>query len=175
MTTDSNSWRWSAGPSTTSNYITWKPNDPNYAVALDTCVVLDWNGCADVQCDILSKAVCYIVESSVKHYFLAELSKMTWAQARDYCRQHYHDLAMIESLEEYQAVYNVATPPFWIGLSREPWRWSDKSNSNFKNWAPEEPNNNNRNEHCVAMGPELLWEDKNCELQMPFVCENSNF
>ncbi|KAK7884650.1 hypothetical protein WMY93_027773 [Mugilogobius chulae] len=108
------------------------------------------------------------LQSGVKHFVLVN-ALMTWADSVAHCRQHYHDLAMIENSSEYQAVQNLNTRA-WIGLYREPWRWSDNSNASFRNWKTPDPNNRDGREHCVIMNTDLLWMDDSCEKQLPFIC-----
>uniref|UniRef100_A0A3B4BGL8 C-type lectin domain-containing protein n=1 Tax=Periophthalmus magnuspinnatus TaxID=409849 RepID=A0A3B4BGL8_9GOBI len=78
----------------------------------------------------------------------------TWHDALAYCRLNYKDLAMIESAEENNQVSSLIQPygyyTVWIGLYREPWRWSDNSLSPFTNWADGSPNNYNGAEHSTA-------------------------
>uniref|UniRef100_A0A8C6SMU3 C-type lectin domain-containing protein n=1 Tax=Neogobius melanostomus TaxID=47308 RepID=A0A8C6SMU3_9GOBI len=65
-----------------------------------------------------------------KQYTYISTSK-SWEDARSYCRQHYTDLAMIEDESENTAVAAVLVTNqwAWIGLYRQPWRWSDGSDS----------------------------------------------
>uniref|UniRef100_A0A672Y5T9 C-type lectin domain-containing protein n=1 Tax=Sphaeramia orbicularis TaxID=375764 RepID=A0A672Y5T9_9TELE len=67
----------------------------------------------------------------------------TWKDAQTYCRQHHRDLATIENSEENSKVTQII--PFigiaWIGLYRNPYSWSDKSQSSVRNWLPGRPDN----------------------------------
>ncbi len=55
----------------------------------------------------------------------------TWIGAREYCRDHYTDLAIIGSKEDNdqitQLIYNLGVF-VWIGLYRDSWKWSDQAN-----------------------------------------------
>uniref|UniRef100_A0A8C6SE84 C-type lectin domain-containing protein n=1 Tax=Neogobius melanostomus TaxID=47308 RepID=A0A8C6SE84_9GOBI len=94
-----------------------------------------------------------------KQYFYISTSK-SWEDARYHCRQHHTDLAMIEDGSENTAVVSVLVPDewTWIGLYRQAWRWSDGSDSQFKNWWSGEPNNADRNQHC-ALEHGHKWDD----------------
>uniref|UniRef100_A0A3Q3FF36 C-type lectin domain-containing protein n=1 Tax=Labrus bergylta TaxID=56723 RepID=A0A3Q3FF36_9LABR len=96
---------------------------------------------------------------------------LSWPDARDYCRENYKDLALIESEDEntnaYQAKNSSSTA--WIGLYRVPWTWSDNSSSSFTNWRGGEPNG--RNEYCVVETPEHLWVDVPCATEFSFICQ----
>ncbi|KAJ0064553.1 hypothetical protein NL108_009748, partial [Boleophthalmus pectinirostris] len=171
MNTDANSWRWSAtGDIGTTGYTSWAATEPLFKNALQVCTTLWNNNWHDEDCSRGYRPVCYTVESSVKNFAVSS-TLMSWDKALAYCRQNYHDLAMIETQAENEEVFALAsTGSVWIGLYREPWRWSDNSKSSFRNWATSEPNNDLEQEHCVAMGSDLLWKDVNCGLQLPFIC-----
>lgn len=107
----------------------------------------------------------------MKQFILVNIS-MTWAESLAYCRLHYHDLAMIENADENQAAMAVkGSSSVWLGLYREPFRWSDNNNSPFRNWLSGEPNNAIGNEHCAVQRSDLLWMDLPCDCLRPFVCE----
>lgn len=111
--------------------------------------------------------------SGTKQFTLGT-TPMTWAQSVAYCRQYYHDLAMIENSDKNLEVLNaVGGSSVWTGLYREPWRWSDNSNTSFRSWLNGEPNNKNGLEHCTAQRSNLLWADLSCDLQLLFVCYES--
>lgn len=172
MNTDSNSWRWSAtGTVSTSRYQNWATGEPsNYAAKEDCVFVQDGSRWRDYDCQNKIYCVCYTVQSGAKEFVLVHTS-MNWADSVAYCRQHYHDLAMIENSTENQAVLAVTGGlAAWIGLYREPWRWSDNSNSSFRNWANGEPNNAGNNENCTAQNSDHLWCDLPCTNKMPFIC-----
>uniref|UniRef100_A0A3Q3GW74 C-type lectin domain-containing protein n=1 Tax=Labrus bergylta TaxID=56723 RepID=A0A3Q3GW74_9LABR len=77
---------------------------------------------------------------------------MNWTDAREYCRNHHTDLAMMLTEPEARDLGTVKGPHrVWIGMYREPWRWSDNRNSSFKNWRDGEPNNYLAVQHCVTM------------------------
>uniref|UniRef100_A0A8C6SEM9 C-type lectin domain-containing protein n=1 Tax=Neogobius melanostomus TaxID=47308 RepID=A0A8C6SEM9_9GOBI len=99
-----------------------------------------------------------------KQYFYISTSK-SWEDAQYHCRQHHTDLAMIEDESENTAVASVLVPNqwTWIGLYRQAWRWSDGSDSQFKNWGSGEPNNYG-NEHCAWEHGHKL-NDASCSLK----------
>uniref|UniRef100_G3PPF9 C-type lectin domain-containing protein n=1 Tax=Gasterosteus aculeatus aculeatus TaxID=481459 RepID=G3PPF9_GASAC len=114
--------------------------------------------------------------NSWRCFVLIQLSK-SWSAARDYCRQHYTDLAKIENDEEQNEV-NSANPSHgivWIGLYRVSWTWSDKSQSSFRVWASNEPNNYDNEEFCGAMTSSHQWNDIGCSYLFPFVCHQENY
>ncbi|KAG7256534.1 hypothetical protein CRUP_015432 [Coryphaenoides rupestris] len=64
---------------------------------------------------------------SALHYYYVVDTAMTWMDARRYCREHYNDLATIDSLEDQQRLEDVAggyTGPAWIGLYDDVKSWT---------------------------------------------------
>uniref|UniRef100_A0A8C6WHQ0 C-type lectin domain-containing protein n=1 Tax=Neogobius melanostomus TaxID=47308 RepID=A0A8C6WHQ0_9GOBI len=106
-----------------------------------------------------------------KQYTYISTSK-SWEDARSYCRQHHTDLAMIKDKSENTAVAAVLVTNqwAWIGLYRQPWRWSDGSDSQFTNWGSGQPNNYAGNQHCVWEDNNHKWNDKPCSEKKKFVC-----
>lgn len=177
MTTDSNSWRWSAtGTASTSRYQNWAAIEPNYANGQEVCVAIAGGVWYDLRCSLPLYFACYTVQSDSKQFTVLAFA-MTWSQSLAYCRQHYQDLAMIENSAENQALTNKLESPtstVWIGLFRKPWRWSDNSNSDFRNWQSGYPNNLNGLEHCAAIyTSSLAWTDGSCSTQIPFICQGA--
>ncbi|XP_005478716.1 lactose-binding lectin l-2 isoform X2 [Oreochromis niloticus] len=70
--------------------------------------------------------------------------------------------------------------PTWIGLSdihmEGRWMWSDGSVVHYSNWLAGEPNNLEKNEHCVLnnFGPVKKWNDEPCSRGYPSVCVKRN-
>uniref|UniRef100_A0A3B4VNA9 C-type lectin domain-containing protein n=1 Tax=Seriola dumerili TaxID=41447 RepID=A0A3B4VNA9_SERDU len=58
----------------------------------------------------------------------------------------------------------------WIGLFRDQWKWSDKSDSSFRNW---EKNESSHSEGCATYKPSSkAWQINNCTTKLPFFCYN---
>ncbi|XP_029360329.1 C-type mannose receptor 2-like [Echeneis naucrates] len=78
---------------------------------------------------------------------------------------------MIEDAEENTNVMSLlSNVQVWIGLYRNPWRWSDRnSNSSFRNWEAIEPNSEGQ-EHCVAENSQRYWADWKCDIKHFFWC-----
>ncbi|XP_050934831.1 C-type lectin BML-2 isoform X2 [Lates calcarifer] len=105
-----------------------------------------------------------------KSYVFISTEK-TWQEAQAYCREYHTDLALIENAEDNEAVRSLnAQSIAWIGLYRVPWTWSDKSSSNFTNWASGSPDNIDGDEHCVAEYLDSKWHDTPCQDENTLLC-----
>ncbi|KAK7883831.1 hypothetical protein WMY93_026954 [Mugilogobius chulae] len=112
-------------------------------------------------------------EPGFKNYTFVTTS-MTWKNAQSYCREHYTDLAMIEDETENAAVASmIGGHAVWIGLYREPFRWSDGSDKNFTNWLAGEPNNGGKLPFCVLERNGHKWFDVPCSYLYPFHCHRA--
>ncbi|KAG9329602.1 hypothetical protein JZ751_003506, partial [Albula glossodonta] len=53
--------------------------------------------------------------------------------------EHHTDLASVRNQTENQEIQQIATGwEVWIGLFREPWKWSDQSSSSYRYWYTEQ-------------------------------------
>uniref|UniRef100_A0A3Q3ITG4 C-type lectin domain-containing protein n=1 Tax=Monopterus albus TaxID=43700 RepID=A0A3Q3ITG4_MONAL len=123
--------------------------------------------------------LCYLSFSETaqnKKTYMFISSPLTWADAQSYCRQHYTDLATIESSAENSALYSTIPNGVnvWIGLYRNAWTWSDNSSSVFRNWKSGQPDNSNLNEYCVSEDSQHQWYDDNCQNQYAFICHEED-
>ncbi|XP_036375368.1 uncharacterized protein LOC118771466 [Megalops cyprinoides] len=121
-----------------------------------------------------SKRCCVFTGQNVsQRYFLIEQEK-TWTEAQRYCREKHTDLVSVRNQAENQEVLSMISTSawVWIGLFRDPWKWSDQSSSSFRYWMTGEPNNNVGREKCVEMwfGHSGRWNDEYCESKRTFIC-----
>ncbi|XP_053089692.1 macrophage mannose receptor 1-like [Pangasianodon hypophthalmus] len=111
---------------------------------------------------------------------------MNWAEAQQYCRVSYTDLATIENKDEMNAVKDVlngSRENFWIGLKqvnstsstgndKRSWVWSDNTQFSYEYWNDNEPNNNGT-ENCVEIwgqSEKNKWNDAECHYKIRSVC-----
>uniref|UniRef100_A0A8C4DN73 C-type lectin domain-containing protein n=1 Tax=Dicentrarchus labrax TaxID=13489 RepID=A0A8C4DN73_DICLA len=61
---------------------------------------------------------------------------LCWPEAQNYCREHHTDLVSgLNQLHDTDLKNKIQSQSMlWIGLFRDTWRWSDGSNSSFRNW-----------------------------------------
>ncbi|KAM3929231.1 macrophage mannose receptor 1-like [Leptodactylus fuscus] len=108
--------------------------------------------------------------------------KMTWLEAREFCRTIGGDLPSITSDSEQQAlrtliISNAAhRKVMWIGLVKgnpdEGFMWSDGSPLTYENWGYSEPDNILGEEYCGSMfGYTLRWNDLHCDIALEWICE----
>ncbi|XP_061699598.1 CD209 antigen-like protein B [Syngnathoides biaculeatus] len=131
---------------------------------------------------------------SSKCFFLSfsdTFSRRSWEEAREYCKKHDSDLAVIDSSEKQLRInqlINLHQDPsrslsfsgFWIGLrdaeSEGVWKWLDGTQLNEGYWNDGEPNNVG-DEDCVATYPRNNpfkgWNDAPCVNNLKWICEMS--
>ncbi|CAG6013887.1 unnamed protein product, partial [Menidia menidia] len=171
MANDTNSWRWSAtGETSRTGYQNWASGEPDYLKAKETCVAMGSNALwSDANCETTREFICYN-ENNKKTYFHIP-TKKTWQSAQQHCREHFTDLAMIENEAENTKANEATqgTGSYWIGLYRNPWTWSDRSQSSFRNWNHTK-NNNDGQQQCGEENPQHEWGDDYCDYKKPFIC-----
>uniref|UniRef100_A0A8B9H8C7 C-type lectin domain-containing protein n=1 Tax=Astyanax mexicanus TaxID=7994 RepID=A0A8B9H8C7_ASTMX len=101
--------------------------------------------------------------------------RKTWREAQSYCRENHTDLASVRNQTENQQVWNETKNVgimTWIGLFNDPWKWSDKKNSSFRYWFPNQPDITDK---CAAASvmDQSQWHDVNCNTSYPFICYES--
>ncbi|XP_042345542.1 macrophage mannose receptor 1-like isoform X2 [Plectropomus leopardus] len=174
---EANSWRWSAtGGTSRTGYQNWAVYQPNNYYTDEGCVEMITNGgWTDVRCNTNRRFVCYTVTNQTEKTYVFISDPQKWTDARDYCRKHHTDLAVIESSEENDEVRSLIPNGVksWIGLHRVTWTWSDKSQSSFTPWRGGSPNSKGRNQFCVTQSSSYRWDDAGCWEEYPFICHQA--
>ncbi|XP_070690945.1 secretory phospholipase A2 receptor-like [Pempheris klunzingeri] len=86
-------------------------------------------------CGIRRSFVCKGNNDTSTHIFVA--GTKSWRDAQNHCRGLSLDLVSIHSAEENEVVHNVSvSQSVWIGLFKDPWKWSDGNTSSYRNWKP---------------------------------------
>ncbi|XP_028261648.1 C-type mannose receptor 2-like [Parambassis ranga] len=169
---DNRTWHWSLPGieynQRESNINLYEPNNET-----ENCVKMG-NDLQDVNCNNTYKFVCYDEKTPGKKFHLIQ-DKMNWSQAQNYCRHNHTDLIsgaqqLAEFEKERGSEYDL-----WIGLFRDTWRWSDRSNFSFRHWDKEPWSQDKQiGEKCATT---LLkggkWSFDNCNEQKPFFCYKS--
>ncbi|XP_072314937.1 macrophage mannose receptor 1-like [Eucyclogobius newberryi] len=146
--------------------------EPDDRDGAENCVAIGKSSNADnkwfdVKCDLTHYSLCYN-ESSNSTVMIQE--RRTWLKAQQFCREHHTDL--MSGLDQQRQFHDkYPTRPlnsnYWIGLSRDTWAWSDRSNSSFRNWNSDV---NPLNHKCAALRAQGRWESDACDLKKPFIC-----
>ncbi|XP_046699396.1 putative C-type lectin domain family 20 member A isoform X2 [Silurus meridionalis] len=153
----------------------WNPGEPNNGAGKESCVAMGiYNNWWDAPCTQLRPIICYNDNLTGSARFIAiPRPYMTWPEAQAYCRTHYTDLASIFNSSDNNIVGKINPGGAWIGLYREPWRWSDRTSALNLSWAAGQPDNYGGIENCAVVN-NRLFSDAPCSNQYYFFC-HTNF
>ncbi|XP_046699395.1 putative C-type lectin domain family 20 member A isoform X1 [Silurus meridionalis] len=172
---DINGWRWSLNNLQYVPFRQWNPGEPNNGAGKESCVAMGiYNNWWDAPCTQLRPIICYNDNLTGSARFIAiPRPYMTWPEAQAYCRTHYTDLASIFNSSDNNIVGKINPGGAWIGLYREPWRWSDRTSALNLSWAAGQPDNYGGIENCAVVN-NRLFSDAPCSNQYYFFC-HTNF
>ncbi|XP_046872307.1 C-type lectin TsL-like isoform X2 [Hypomesus transpacificus] len=148
----------------------WKDGKPSMTGEPPLCASFDsltgsWE---DQLCNTTLKFVCQ------GDTFVYVNEAMTWTRAKSYCRQQRTDLARVRSQTENQQIQEMlpGNTNVWIGLFKDPWKWSDGSKSSFTCWSDNQPDENGLIGECVAsvIYTNMQCNDWTCDHTLPFFC-----
>ncbi|XP_031733976.1 macrophage mannose receptor 1-like [Anarrhichthys ocellatus] len=173
---DVDSWRWSLSNTSfykpgETEFRRWWPDIPNNFYGEEYCTYMYtdgyWN---DYPCNERFKPVCFDVRGLNETFVLIK-NTMTWTEAQSYCREHHTDLASVRNMEEIQKVQKLVTSGqyVWIGLFRDGWKWSDGSDSSFRNWKTR-PTGVSKTCAAADFSANGQWEGLNCDVMRAFIC-----
>ncbi|KAJ8357973.1 hypothetical protein AAFF_G00047790, partial [Aldrovandia affinis] len=144
---DRDSWQWSLVDSGfysegETEFRNWRNGQPDNLDSREHCARMNGIGMgtwSDLPCDRAFKSICYDGDAAQRYILIPE--RKTWREAQSYCRENHTDLASVRNQAENQEIWNLAGQMVWIGLLRESWKWSDQSNSSYRRWNSEQPDN----------------------------------
>ncbi|XP_038133283.1 macrophage mannose receptor 1-like [Cyprinodon tularosa] len=119
-------WRWSDGSSFSFRHWNLQFDDEHYNSGQCAMTVFDDGGrWKNEDCSIRKPFICF------DDNLILVKEKMNWEDALSYCREHYHDLVTIKTLEEQILVQEKAkkasTPFVWLALryncTKKFWVW----------------------------------------------------
>ncbi|XP_062330236.1 C-type mannose receptor 2-like isoform X3 [Osmerus eperlanus] len=141
-----------------------------------------------MQCRVSSVALLlefWVLSACALHQFHLVTTSLSWPAAQSYCREHYVDLATVDSMEDLQGlidkVKHIGQVYLWIGLtidrSVSSWKWSlsgsqfyREGETEYRNWA--QPITG---QPCAALVSKEagVWRDYACTNTYSFVCSHS--
>ncbi|XP_072316770.1 macrophage mannose receptor 1-like [Eucyclogobius newberryi] len=166
---DKRTWHWSL-PAHPLDFTNWKEGTPQ-GNDQDACAAMDENGkWFENDCNTKRSFVCHSDGGS--HIYVADSE--SWRNAQNYCRSLSTDLVSILSAEENAVVSNMSQN-VWVGLFKDPWKWSDGSNSSFRYWANYQPNYLEGQDCVTAIFKNSgKWNDVKCPGKKKFICQGAN-
>ncbi|XP_056425130.1 CD209 antigen-like protein C [Hyla sarda] len=100
-----------------------------------------------------------------------------WERSKELCAERNGILVVIKDESEMSSLWTfIQQEAFWIGLRRDPkdidmWVWTDGSPLTYSAWYEDEPNNVEKNEHCVeTWGAVQSWNDRPCQEKRNYIC-----
>ncbi|XP_061898054.1 C-type lectin domain family 4 member M-like [Entelurus aequoreus] len=128
-------------------------------------------------------SVCYFFSFSDTY------SRRSWQEARQFCKKHGADLAVVDTSEKQMTINQLinhhqdpsrstSQSGFWIGLTdveeEGVWRWLEGMRLIEGYWNDGEPNNSG-GEDCAATYPRENpfkgWNDAPCSYNLKWICE----
>ncbi|XP_035284407.1 macrophage mannose receptor 1-like [Anguilla anguilla] len=171
-------WRWSLADRGLYSakeifFFNWASREPNNNNGNESCATMRGDGgFHDFSCDNRFYFICYNESSADKYILIRE--KKTWEDARFFCQKKHTDLVNIKNQTENNIItvkLKGSELDWWIGLSKD-WKWSDLSESSYRNWSTESDGNDS---NCTAV---LLssgkWVKQECDDKKPFFCYEDN-
>ncbi|KAL5006149.1 hypothetical protein ScPMuIL_017307 [Solemya velum] len=141
----------------------------------------DWHGAPITNvdaCDVIGNGWKQL-DPAVSHscYFFSGKEK-TNEKAEGRCvikgGQYGGHLVQINSQEENQMIANEINETHWIGARSVSgsWKWFGSDDEvTYNNWASDEPNDHNKDEDCVQIYSNGLWNDQRCNKHLRYICE----
>uniref|UniRef100_A0A8C7HTG0 C-type lectin domain-containing protein n=1 Tax=Oncorhynchus kisutch TaxID=8019 RepID=A0A8C7HTG0_ONCKI len=177
---DSMKWYWSLadrrfyreGETEFRNWDTGTPQNGN-------CVLMSTSGLWNsTSCDDQHHFICYDGKQDTNQYVLIQENK-TWIEAQSYCREYHTDLVSVRNQTENTEIekeISLSGLPVWIGLFLDSWRWSDQSDSSFRNWQSGW-SSTHQGYNCTLVYSHTYyyyhyskWINNPCDVNYPFIC-----
>jgi len=159
----------------------WASGEPNNVWEQD-CLVGNYlakDQWDDQGCELPKKSICEY-DVSVKNvsdrYLKYYTEAKTFANAKTQCETD-GGLLVVADTKKINTFLAKKSEELWIGAFEEKmegqWRWTNGKSvweSSFVNWAPGEPNNSERIEHCAVLS-NGQWNDRYCKEKHAFYCQ----
>ncbi|XP_056432094.1 C-type mannose receptor 2-like isoform X4 [Gadus chalcogrammus] len=158
-------WLWSDGSGEPLPLL-WIAGQPDFSGGCVDTIASGWN---DYNCTTTRRNL--VCEDAQVPYYHPQPDLWEWTAARDHCRSLGMKLPKIKGMPD---IAPILTPSLhvsvWIGLFWDRWAWSDESTSSLRYWTLGEPASL---QGCaiVNVTDQGRWYEKQCETEMPFVCQ----
>ncbi|XP_040909715.1 putative C-type lectin domain family 20 member A [Toxotes jaculatrix] len=122
---------------------------------------------------------------TTREYHLVQLLK-NWTEAQSYCREHFVDLATIETAEDWdrvKTIFDSSGQRAWIGLYNDvkDWKWSlndtylyRDGNTEVRDWFGSDFDNYQGLEWCMEMHGTGALNDLGCNYLRRSMCYNES-
>ncbi|XP_038136967.1 C-type mannose receptor 2-like, partial [Cyprinodon tularosa] len=166
-------WRWSDRSSFSFRHWVNEFNNEKYNSGQCTVMMFNHKGrWKSEDCTVEKPFICY----DDKMILVKE--NKTWEDALYYCRDHYHDLVTITSLDEQRWIQekakNASTDYVWMGLrytcTLDFWFWVSDEVVRYKNWASGEPVDDCDMSGAMETGGGHKWRKINDLEEFNFIC-----
>ncbi|MBL8950726.1 MAG: VCBS repeat-containing protein [Myxococcaceae bacterium] len=109
-------------------------------------------------------------------YLFCKATPLAWPDAQAKCKSFGGNLVTIESVSENRFMSAGGTGQWWIGLNDRnvegSWLWASGESPGYSRWAVMQPDNSMNLEDCVTVhGETLFWNDDQCQVAKPYICE----
>ncbi len=109
-------------------------------------------------------------------YLFCRATPLPWLDAQSRCRALGGDLITVGGAEENAFLAAWGPGQAWLGLNdgatEGAWSWSTGQALGYARWGAMQPDNSMNLEDCAALiGDSLMWNDDQCQLAKPYICE----
>jgi hypothetical protein len=189
-------WKWINGTEITAATANWNTNEPNNFDGNEACgewLAVDgrWN---DTRCDLKQAFLCQESKADkplecskgAKAFtakgvrYCLNPSEKSFTDSKKACETSGGTLAIFKSKEESASVKDALAQRFpakrmWIGATDSTeegvWTWTSGAKFEWDHWLPGEPNNFNREDCAELHVADWSWNDMDCAMKLPSVCE----
>nr|XP_055046090.1 uncharacterized protein LOC129431993 [Misgurnus anguillicaudatus]XP_055046091.1 uncharacterized protein LOC129431993 [Misgurnus anguillicaudatus] len=149
----------------------WNPGQPDNSDGKSDCGVISASGWDDIACGQMFPFFCLNVNTANRFVFIPQ--NKSWYDALTYCTKYHTHLAIILNQTENDLLLNmmVGYDKAWVGLFKDWWNWSDKSNvyTSLITWSAGQPNITGGYPLCAATTVDG-FDDRLCTETLPFLC-----
>ncbi|XP_038132880.1 C-type mannose receptor 2-like [Cyprinodon tularosa] len=170
-------WRWSDGSSFSFRHWNLQFDSEQHNSGQCAMTVFDDGGrWKNENCTETKPFICYAPSS-----FILIKENKTWEDALKYCRDHYHDLVTITSLDKQRWIQQEAkfasTDYVWMGLhyacTLDLWFWISDEVVSCQNWALGEPVDDCDMSGAMETRGEHKWRKINDSEKFNFICSKN--